>query len=152
MPICERSKYRPNPFLFWKNCVISLVANSSTSRKSLFAFLNFYPTWVKVILKNPSIRLILDLETSESSNTTPLAKLARSHFYSRRVGGDFTFRQFVGKYGCTFRSNIVLIVCLMRKSAKTSQCALQTRFRLTFPILGNGQELVLLGVSFEEAV
>ena len=40
--------------------------------------------------------------------------------------------------GYSFRINVVLIVCLMRKSAKTSRCALRTRFRLKFRNLGNG--------------
>ena len=53
--------------------------------------------------------------------------------------------------GYSFRINVVLIVCLMRKSAKTSRCALQTRFRLIFRTVGNGQELVLLEALSEEA-
>ena len=128
MPICERSKYRPNPFLLCKNYIVSPVANSSTSRNPLFPFLNLFPTWVQVILKNPSLRLVPDLGTSEIPDAAPLAKLARSNlvpiwyearndsykndlcticpeviFYSRRVGGNFTFRQFVGKLFCNFR-------------------------------------------------
>lgn len=79
------------------------VANSSTSRDPLFPFLNLCPTWVQVILKNPSPRLVLDLGTSELPDTIPLANLARSYFYSRRVVGDFTSRQFVGKLFCNFR-------------------------------------------------
>ena len=146
-------------------------------------------------MKNPSISLVPDLGISEISVATPLAKLARSYFYSRRVVGAFTFRQFVGKLWCNFRPtwskvvcrntdwqavesgttfrflkiplrdilqkclqgkhpwnplniniidgysfriNVVLIVCLMRKSAKTSRCALQSRLRLTFLRVGNG--------------
>ena len=40
------------------------VANSSTSRNPLFPFLNLFPTWVQVILKNSSVRLVLDFGTA----------------------------------------------------------------------------------------
>lgn len=73
------------------------VANLSTSRNPLFPFLNLCTTWVQVILKNLSSQLVSDLGTSEMPDTIPLANLARSYFYFRRVVGDFTSRQFVGK-------------------------------------------------------
>ena len=79
------------------------VANSSTSRNPLSPFLNLCPTWVQVILKNPLIRLVPDLRTSGILVTALRAKLARSYFYSRRVVGDFTSRQIVGKLRCNFR-------------------------------------------------
>ena len=41
------------------------MADLSTSRNLLFAFLNLCPTWVQVILKNPSIRLVPDLGINE---------------------------------------------------------------------------------------
>ena len=78
------------------------VANSSTSRNPLFSFLNLNPTWVQVILKIPSPRLVPDLGTSVILVTVLRSKLARSYFYSRRVVGDFTSRQCVGKLFCNF--------------------------------------------------
>ena len=78
--------------------------------------------------ENHSIRLVPKSGTSEIPDSSSLAKLARSHlvqswhevrndsfsnsfcticpeviFYSRRVGGDFTFRQLVGKLFFNFR-------------------------------------------------
>lgn len=47
--------------------------------KTSFAIFNLCPTWVQVILKNPSVLLVPDLGTSEIPDTAPLAKLARSY-------------------------------------------------------------------------
>ena len=78
------------------------VDNSSTSQNPLFPFLNLCPTWLQVILKNSLIRLVPDLGTSAILVTALRANLTRSYFYSRRVVGDFTSRQFVGKLFCNF--------------------------------------------------
>ena len=98
------------------------VANSSTNRNPLFPFLNLRSAWRQAKLRTLTIRLVPKSGTSEILVPPPLAKLARSNlvpiwyearndsykndlcticpeviFYFRRVGGDFTFRQFVGK-------------------------------------------------------
>ena len=91
-------------------------------------FLNLYPTWVQVVFEISIAEFIPKLGTSEIPDTVPFANLARSYlvqslhevsedifqlellrklsrslFYSRRVVGDFTSRQFVGKLFCNFR-------------------------------------------------
>lgn len=45
----------------------------------------------------------------------------RSYFYSRRVGGNFTFRQFVGKLCCHFRPTWTEVILHLQVKSTSSQ-------------------------------
>ena len=74
-------------FQLRNNSTMPSVANSSTSRNALFPYLNLYPTWAQVKLRVLTIGPVPKSGTSQRTGTVPLAKLARSYFYSRRVVG-----------------------------------------------------------------
>lgn len=122
LPLCASIKWQRNHSWIGNNFSALPVANLSTSWNPLLLFFTCAQIGYQWFLKNPSIRLVHDLGTSEIPDTAPLAKLARSYlvqslhkvktittkinfcpnwaeviFYSRRVVGDFTFRQTVGK-------------------------------------------------------
>lgn len=67
--------------------IMLLLANSSTSQNTLFPYLNLCPTWVQVKLRVLTIGPVPKSGTSQRAGTVPLANLARSYFYSRRVVG-----------------------------------------------------------------
>ena len=74
-------------FQLGNNSAMPPVSNSSTSRNVLFPYLNLCPTWVQVKLKVLTIGPVPKSGTSQRAGTVPLANLARSYFYSRRVVG-----------------------------------------------------------------
>ena len=74
-------------FQLGNNSAMPPVSNSSTSRNVLFPYLNLCPTWVQVKLRVLTIGPVPKLGTSQRAGTVPLANLARSYFYSRRVVG-----------------------------------------------------------------
>ena len=74
-------------FQLGNNSTMPPVANSSTGRNTLFPYLNLCPTWVQVKLRVLTIGPVPKLGTSQRAGTVPLANLARSYFYSRRVVG-----------------------------------------------------------------
>ena len=104
------------------------MADLSTTWNPLFAFLNLYPTWVQVGLEkiirsdlfpnreqvkyqiahlSPSWREVTSYNRGTKSETIvsqiASVRFVQKFFYSRRVGGDFTFRQLVGKLFFNFR-------------------------------------------------
>ena len=87
LPICEGAKYGSNLFQLGNNSAMPPVSNSSTSRNTLFPYLNLCPTWVQVKLRVLTIEPVPKSGTSQRAGTVPLANLARSYFYSRRVVG-----------------------------------------------------------------
>lgn len=74
-------------FQLGNNSAMPPVSNSSTSRNVLFPYLNLCPTWVQVKLRVLTIGPVPKSGTSQRAGTVPLANLARSYFYSRRVVG-----------------------------------------------------------------
>ena len=77
----------PIYFQLGNNSTMPPVANSSTSRNTLFPYLNLCPTWVQVKLRVLTIGPVPKSGTSQRAGTVPPANLARSYFYSRRVVG-----------------------------------------------------------------
>ena len=74
-------------FQLGNNSAMPPVSNSSTSRNALFPYLNLCPTWVQLKLRVLTIEPVSKSGTSQRAGTVPLANLARSYFYSRRVVG-----------------------------------------------------------------
>ena len=93
-------------FQLGNNSTMPPVANSSTSRNTLFPYLNLCPTWVQVKLRVLTIGPVPKLGTSQRAGTVPLANLARSYFYSRRVVG-----KLYGNFRPTWSKEIYLPNC-----------------------------------------
>ena len=74
-------------FQLGNNSAMPPVSNSSTSRNTLFPYLNLCPTWVQVKLRVLTIEPVHKSGTSQRAGTVLLANLARSYFYSRRAVG-----------------------------------------------------------------
>ena len=70
----------PIYFQLGNNSTMPPVANSSTSRNTLFPYLNLCPTWVQVKLRVLTIGPVPKSGTGQRTGTVLLAKLARSNF------------------------------------------------------------------------
>ena len=89
-------------FQLGNNSTMPPVANSSTSRNTLFQYLNLCPTWVQVKLRVLTIGLVPKSGTSQRAGTVPLANLARSNlvpiwYKVRKDSYKMTSVQFVQK-------------------------------------------------------
>lgn len=116
-------------FQLRNNSTMPPVANSSTSRNALFPYLNLCPTWVQVKLRVLMIGPVSKSGTSQRAGTVPLAKLARSYFYSRRV---------VGKLHGNFRptwSKEILYRCRKMTSSQIETKSFHIIFILCYPVL-----------------
>ena len=114
-------------FQLGNNSTMPPVANSSTSRNTLFPYLNLCPTWVQVKLRVLTIGPVPKLGTSQRAGTVPLANLARSYFYSRRVVG-----KLYGNFRPTW-SKEILYCCRKMTSSQIETRSFHIIFILCYP-------------------
>lgn len=109
--------------------IMLLLANSSTSRNTLFPYLNLCPTWVQVKLRVLTIGPVSKLGTGQRAGTVPLANLARSYFYSRRVVG-----KLYGNFRPTW-SKEILYRCRKMTSSQIETKSFHIIFILCYPVI-----------------